>query len=127
MTLRQYLFWMLLSTALCWLGWFAVLETVDHATAGLLGFVLFYASFSLALLGTFAMIGLAARAQFKRHELISRHVSTSFRQGLLLTCLFGGALFLQSRSVLTWWNLLLFTGTLTVLEFFLVSIRSGRG
>lgn len=126
MTFRQYLFWMTLSTALCWLGVFSILNIVDPVDAGVLGLVLFYAALSLALIGTFSVLGMLLRAALRRHEAATRHVAVSFRQSLLLTLLVVGALILQSRMILTWWNLLLFAGTLVVLEFFLISFRSGR-
>lgn len=126
MTLRQYLFWMLISTALCWLGWLSIVSAVDPAGAGWLGFFIFYAALCLSLIGTFSIIGLAARSMLRRHEPVSRHAGTSFRQSLLLTVLLAGSLFLQSRSLLTWWNLLLFVATLTAMEFFLISFRSSR-
>ena len=126
MTFRHYLFWMDLSTALCWIGVFSIVEIVDPSEAGLLGLLLFYAALSLALIGTFSMLGMIVRAALRRHEAVSRHVAISFRQSLLLTLLVIGALLLQSRSLLTWWNLLLFAGTLVVLEWFLISFRSSR-
>ena len=126
MTLRQYLFWMALATALCWLGWLSVVWTVDPSETRLLGLVLFYATFCLALIGTFSVLGLGMRALVRRQDPVSRHAATSFRQSVLLTCLLAGALALQSNALLTWWNLLLFIGTMTVLEFFLISVRSGR-
>ena len=126
MTLRQYLFWMALATALCWLGWLSVVWTVDPSETRLLGLVLFYATFCLALIGTFSVLGLGMRALVRRQDPVSRHAATSFRQSVLLTCLLAGALALQANALLTWWNLLLFIGTMTVLEFFLISVRSGR-
>ena len=126
MTLRQYFFWMILATALCWLGWLSVVWMVDPAEAGVLGLFLFYAALSLALIGSFSVVGLGLRALARRQEPVSRHAATSFRQSVLLTGLMAGSLALQSRSLLTWWNLLLFVATMTVLEFFLISFRSGR-
>ncbi len=126
MTLRQYFFWMILSTALCWLGWLSVVWMVDPAEAGALGVFLFYSALCLALIGTFSVVGLGSRALLHRQEPVSRHAATSFRQSVLLTCLMAGSLALQSRSLLTWWNLMLFVATMTVLEFFLISVRSGR-
>ena len=126
MTLRQYLFWMLLLTALCWLGWLSIVGTVDPAGAGWLGFFIFYAALCLALIGTFSVIGLAARSYINRLEPVSRHASTSFRQSLLLTVFIAGSLMLQTHALLTWWNLLLFIATLTITEFFLISFRSSR-
>jgi hypothetical protein len=126
MTLKQYFFWMVLATALCWLGWGSVIWMVDPAEAGLLGLFVFYAALCLSLIGTFSVAGLAFRALTRHHEPVSRHAATSFRQSVLLTGLMAGSLALQSRSLLTWWNLLLFIATMTVLEFFLISFRSGR-
>lgn len=126
MTLRQYLAWMLVMTGLSWLGWWAVVSIVDPADSGALGLALFYATLALSLIGTFSIVGLAGRAWTRKHEPISRHASTAFRQSVLLTGLVAGSLALQSRSLLTWWNLLLFIATLTFLEFFLISVRSGR-
>jgi len=126
MTLKQYFFWMILATALCWLGWGSVVWMVDPAEAGALGLFLFYSALALSLIGTFSVVGLAFRALRHRHEPVSRHAATSFRQSLLLTGLLAGSMALQSRSLLTWWNLGLFIATMTVLEFFLISIRSGR-
>lgn len=126
MTLRQYLFWMMLSTVLCWLGWLSILQFVDPLGPVALSHGLFYATLSLALIGTFSIIGLIVRTLLRKHEAVSRHASVSFRQSLLLTFLVIGSLALQSRSLLTWWNLLLFVGTLTLLEFFLISFRSNR-
>lgn len=126
MTFRQYLLWMAISTALCWLGVFSIISIVDPAAGGILGLLLFYAALCLALIGTFSMLGMIFRAALRRHEAVSRHVAVSFRQSLLLTVLVVGSLMLQSRALLTWWNLLLFAGTLIMLEFFLISFRSGR-
>jgi len=126
MTLRQYLLWMTASTALCWLGWLSIVGAVDPMAGGWLGFFIFYAALCLSLIGTFSVIGLAARSMLHRHEPVSRHAATSFRQSLLLTAFLGGSLILRSHAMLTWWNLLLFIATLTVMEFFLISFRSGR-
>ncbi len=117
---------MALSTTLCWIGVFSIVNIVDPLESPTLGLVLFYAALSLALLGTFSALGMLSRTALRRHEAVTRHIASSLRQSLLLTALVVGALFLQSRTILTWWNLLLFAGTLVFLEFFLISFRSSR-
>ena len=124
MTFRRYLILMIVSTAVCWFGWFSVIRFVDPLSAGLLGFSLFYASLGLSLIGTLAVIGLAGRTIVRAHEPVARHVSASFRQGLLFSVLLIGSLMLQSRSMLNWWNLLFFIGAVTILELFLISWKS---
>lgn len=126
MTLKQYFGWMMLSTLLCWLGWLSVIWTVDPSKAGFLGIFLFYAALSLSLLGTFSVAGLGVRVILSKHEPLTRHAATSFRQGVLLTILLTVSLALNSKSILTWWNLLIFCSTMTVLEFFLISYKSHR-
>jgi hypothetical protein len=125
MTLKQYLFWMALSTGLSWLGFVAVLMVVDPTSGGPLGFALFYATLALASIGTIAVIGLLARALARPHEAAAKHAAVSFRQGALLSGLLIGSLALHAGSLLTWWNLLLFTATVTTLEFFMISVRRG--
>ena len=126
MTLRQYLFLMLITTLLCWLGWFSVVSSIDPAMSGSLGYVLFYSALSMALIGSFSMVGLFLRSLLRKEAPVSRHAAISFRQALLLTALMIGSLFLRSRSLLNWWNLLLFVSTLTAMEFFLISMRKSR-
>lgn len=78
----------------------------------------------LALTGTLSVIGFLLRAALLRQQfVVSRHVAVSFRQAVLLALLIVVALFLQSKSLLTWWNALLIVAALTVLEFFFISAK----
>lgn len=124
MTYRQYLFWMIFATALSWFGVVSVIRMIDPMSSGFIGYLFFYLILSFALIGTLAMIGLIARSALKPHEAVAKHAATSFRQSILLSFLAIGTLMLHSMSILNWWTALLFIGTLTVAEFFLISYRS---
>lgn len=124
MTYRQYFFWMIFTTGLSWFGLASVIRMIDPMSSGFIGYLFFYLVLSFALVGTLALIGLVVRASFKPKEAVARHVATSFRQSILLSFLAIGTLMLHSHSVLNWWTALLFIGTLTVAEFFLISYRS---
>jgi len=76
-----------------------------------------------ALIGTFAIIGFVIRYIFKKDEFAFRQVRMSFRQALWLAVLLVGSLMLEAHDLLAWWNLLIFIGILTVLEFFFIGQR----
>lgn len=130
MTLRQYLLLMGVGTAIAWAAVGLIVGTVDPTDTQPVVFGVFYASLWLALTGTLSIIGFVLRvALLKKQLVVSRHVAVSFRQAVLLSLLVVVALFLQSRSLLTWWNALLIVAALTVLEFFFISakVRPERG
>src|SRR5687768_4702507 len=124
MTLRQYLLLMGVGTALAWSAVGLIIGTVDPTDTQPVVFGVFYASLWLALTGTLSIIGFVLRvALLKKQLVVSRHVAVSFRQAVLLSLLVVVSLFLQSRSLLTWWNALLIVAALTVLEFFFISAK----
>jgi hypothetical protein len=114
---------MALGTAVAWAAFVVVLNYLSPETAGTLGFVFFYLSLFLSITGTLTLLGFAWRHFRHRDEVLFRHVSISFRQGVLLSSMAVGALFLQANKLLTWWNLGLLIVGLTLLEFFLLSAR----
>ena len=121
MSLKQYIFLMLLGTVLCWGAWLLVIFYLDPDSAGWLGFAFFYSSLFLALVGSFALLGLGFRLFILRHEVVFRQVTIAFRQALSFAFVVVAALFLQSREVLTWWNMLFLIAMLTILEFAVVA------
>ena len=125
MTLRQYLLLMAVGTALAWSGVGLIIATVDPTDTQPVVFGVFYACLWLALTGLLSLVGFVFRvALLKKQLVVSRHVAVSFRQAVLLSLLVVVALFLQSRSLLTWWNALLIVAALTVLEFFFISAKT---
>jgi len=123
MTLRTYLTIMLLTTAICWTAWVIVLLTVDPFTTNLVGYLLFYISLFLALVGSAAILGFLVRFIALRQELVFRQVAIAFRQAFSFSILVIALLILQSKGMLTWWNIFLLIAGLTMLEFFLISYR----
>lgn len=118
MTLAKYLMYMLVSTVFAWIAWFLVLSRVDPRDADLLGFAIFYLSLWFASVGTLALVGFFLRRLMQREVYSAVQVVIAFRQGLFLSVLLVVSLFLQSMRILTWWNLLVFVGALTLLEYF---------
>ncbi len=102
MTLRKYLILMSIATFFCWLAWVLVINYIDPTETGLLGFVFFYSSLFLAVLGTMSVLGFAVRIKIFKDEIVYKQVGTAFRQGVMFSILVTGLLFLQSKSFLTW-------------------------
>lgn len=127
MTLKQYLIFMTVATLLSWLAFGLVFFLIDPTTAARAGVFMFYLSLFLALLGTVAILGFLIRMKLRRGEvIISLEVAGAFRQGFFLAFLFTSSLYLQSKNVLVWWNVLLLIAALTILEFLFISYRRNR-
>ncbi|MFA6426826.1 MAG: hypothetical protein WCW16_00060 [Candidatus Magasanikbacteria bacterium] len=102
MTLRQYMFTMLFATMLCWTAWFFVLTNVDPFQTTTLGFVFFYVSLGLALLGSISLIAFLIYRLFASKDLpLFRYVQISFRQSFYVTCFIVLFLILQGNGYLT--------------------------
>ena len=111
---------MLLATVFCWGAWALVLFFVNPQEAGILGFLMFYISLFLGLLGIFSIFGFIIRYLTKKEKFIYKQVQIAFRQGFMFALLLTGALFLQGERLLVWWNLLLFIAVLSVVEYFFI-------
>jgi len=108
---------MSIGTIICWVAWFFVLTGLDPNAAGFLGFLFFYTSLFLALIGTFSVIGFMIRRKIlKDDELVFRHVKKTFRQGILLAALVLIVLFLLQIQLLTWWVAILLAVLYAVVE-----------
>jgi len=123
MTLKQLLISVFVATAVCWLGWALVLLQIDPTANGIGGLFIFYLCLFFALCGTFFLISFGIRKIFNRSDLEYRIVATSFRQSFFFALLINGVLFLQSKNLLTWWNIILLVLGLSILEFFFLSYK----
>lgn len=126
MSLFTYLALMIISTALSWGAWVMVVISINPVSADFFGFLLFYCSLSVALTGTFALIGFFCRTIFAQHEEVLYRVLISFRQGLFFSLLIDGFLVMQHARLLTWYNAAFLIIALTLAEFFMISRRSVR-
>ncbi len=116
MSLRLYLFLMTVGTAICWAVWVFVILKVDPEVAGNLGFIFFYSTLFLALVGTFSVFGFALRKMVIKNEaVIFRHVKRTFRQGVFIASTVTILLLLLQKDLLVWWN-----GALIIIFFLIV-------
>ena len=126
MTLRAYLIIMTLATLTCWGIFGVVLNTVDPFVTNWIGFMLFYISLFLSIMGTAAIMGFLVRFACLKHELAFRSVKAAFRQSFLFGFLLVAVLFLISQDLFTWLNLILLVLGLSVVEYFLISYDRSR-
>ena len=127
MTFKDYLIVMALTTVAAWIAWIVVLVGIDPSSAGTLAFVFFYSTLAIALVGTIATAGAGIRVWARREELVSRHVSRSFRQAVLVSALVLTCLVLLPHGLLTWWVLLLLIVFFAFVELVFMSLQQGRG
>ncbi|MDI3496128.1 MAG: hypothetical protein PWQ35_149 [Patescibacteria group bacterium] len=126
MTLKNYLFVMSILTAICWAIFFFVADIIDPFSTNWLGFLLFYASLFIALVGFFTLVGFLIRFVILKKSPVFNLVKLSFRQSFLFALFLILALFLQANNLLTWLNLLFLIMTFSVLEIFLLSNKKKR-
>lgn len=128
MSLKQLIFIISAATAIFWLAWILVLIEVDPTSSGWVGLLLFFGSLFFSLLGSFFLSFLIYRRITNKTDLEYKIVSASFRQSFFLGLVIIGALFLQSKHYLTWWNTIILVLGIGVLEYFFLSFkRSGDG
>lgn len=115
MTLKTYLNLMLICTLICWGAWVLSLFVINPEEAGLLGFILFYFSLFLAILGTAAIIGFLIRARLGKTPIFVQ-VSIAFRQGIWIAIVIVFLLLLKGFNLLRWWNSVLLILIIIIVE-----------
>jgi len=123
MTLKKYLSIMLVVVTISWASWALVINMIDPFQTNWIGIALFYGSFFLALLGTASLLGFIIRFVALRQKLAFRVVNDAFRQSFFFSFFLLAMLFLLSKGLFSWINLIFLISGLSVLEFFLISIR----
>ena len=126
MSLKKYLILMGISTLFCWIAFMIVVFFIDPHEAGTAGFIFFYSSLFLALVGSFAILGFLFRLVFKKNSLIFKDVNISSRQAFFYSSIVIVSLLMQSRRLLTWWNALILIGLFALMEFFFISYKKAN-
>lgn len=123
MSFRDYLLLMGGGTVASWIAWAVVLFGVDPVRSGGIGFLLFYLTLALALIGTFSVSGTAVRVWRHKNELVSRQVARSLRQAILFAVIILGSLMLMGAGLFRWWTAGLLILALALVELAFVSGR----
>ena len=128
MNLKTYNIFMIIATAIAWLGFFIIINNFDPILGNWVVFTMFYAVLFLAILGSLSLIGYWWRRLLNRRKEMSRFlVSESFRQAIIFSAVAIIALWLQASRILTWWNILLLIVSATLLEFIIILFKQNNG
>jgi len=116
---------MILTTILCWIAWGMVLINIDPFESTISGFLFFYASLFLALLGTISIIAFFVHKFFVRKKQIPIYklVQRSFFDASVAAIISIGLLYLQSKSYLHYWNFGILIVLLVFVGLFKLSTR----
>ena len=124
MTLRSYLMMMFVATLLAAASWLAVAGMVDPMTTNNVGFLLFYLTLFITVMGIGSILGFVFRFVILRQHLAVNAVMISFRQAFLLAVFVWMTFWLLARGWFSWVNLTALALALGALEFLLISLRS---
>lgn len=117
MSLKTYIWSLIMSTFLALGAWLFVLFNIDPYESGIVGQIFFYFSFWLFVLGISVNILVWLRVKFFGSEQAVETMGLSFRQGFLLSSLALTLLILRANEYLIWW-----VGLLIIAGFFLVEL-----
>lgn len=126
MTLKSYLITMFLITVFCWGVFVFIVNLINPESTNFIGFILFYLSLFLSLIGSSAIIGFFLRFVVLRRQLVFYAVKTAFRQSFLFSLFLVSLLFLFSQALVTWFNLVLLLIIFTILEIIFSSFSSKK-
>lgn len=124
MKLKHYLASNLIAAVVTWLLWLFILFRVDPFATNWLGRGLFYLTLFAAVFSTMSFIGFVGRFSLVRQKLAHQAVAAAFRQSGLLAVGIVVTLWLLSRQLFSWFNVLILAGGLVMLEFFMLSCQS---
>ncbi len=121
MTLRTYVWGMLIITLFSFVALFGVVTYIDPDKSGLPGKAVFYAVLLFFLSGFFNLFLLWIRKKMLGKESAVVNIGLSFRQGFLLAVLAVGILILQGMRMLVWWDGLLLVVAIFLAELYFLS------
>ncbi len=109
MSFGQYIALMISATSVSWFAWYIVLTSVNPNESGILGFIIFYISLCVALIGTLSVLELLIRKSFSQSVVkLTQDVHTSFRHGIILACIIIGSLICTTQGYFYWWTMFIF-------------------
>jgi len=123
MTLKKYLSIMTAMVIISWGALILVIYSVNPESTNWIGISLFYGSLFLAILGSSSLLGFIIRFIALKQRLVFRLVGDAFRQSFFFSFFIVAILFFLSKDLFTWLNLAFLISALSILEFFLISVR----
>jgi hypothetical protein len=120
-SLKAYIWSLILSTFLALGAWLFVLFNIDPFESGVVGEIFFYFSLWLFLMGILVNILVWLRVKFLTGEEAIETMGLSFRQGFLLALLGVSIIVLNAHGYFTWWICLLVIAGVFLVELYFLS------
>jgi hypothetical protein len=118
---KSYLLVILTTALLGWSALIIVIFRLDPFTSTALAIPFFFLSLFLALTSTLTLLGFYGRVWFRRGEIYLQHISIALRQAILITIAIECALAFQILGILTWWDGMLISGAVGLVEIYFSS------
>jgi cell division protein FtsW (lipid II flippase) len=112
---------MVSGTSLAGMSFFLSLFLINPETTTQFGFILWYLSLFLFLLGTITLILIGLRSFILREERNISHVIIALRQAFWISLGVIVSLLLLAKDLFTWWNTLILCTILFLVEFIFLS------
>lgn len=119
---------MSLGTFLAWASWLIVILNVSPLEAAAAGFLMFYLTLAMALVGSVALVGSFVRlVVLRRREVPSREIRIAFRHAVLFAAVAVATLMLSVGGWLRIWHVIALVAVASLAEAVFLQMRSGRG
>lgn len=126
MGLRMYLSMIGLGSFLAWFAWGVIVWSISPREAGLPGFIMFYLTLGLALVGTMTILLSTARIFLLRRKVIEREIRTAFRHAILFALIVIFSLVFSAAGIFSIWYAILLISVASFIEYLFLQLHRGR-
>jgi hypothetical protein len=113
---------MRISAATAFIAWILVVLNIDPEKSGIAGQALFYVSSFLFFAGAAILLLTWIRKIIEGNDEVAlSYLGVGFRQGVLVSLLIMVLLFLQQYKILTWWDGMLVTAGILLIELYFLT------
>lgn len=127
MGLKGYLSFIGLGTFLAWLSWVMILFNVSPKDSGFPGFLMFYITLSIAIVGTLTVIMTVLRVHILKRKVLGREIRKAFRHSVFFAVVMIVSLALSASSTFHAWHVILLVAIASIIEYFFLQFYRGRG
>lgn len=121
MSIRAYIWGLIISTLLASGAWIFVVFYIDPEESGIIGKIFFYISLFLFISGFLVSFFVWLRKKFVGENVAVETIGLSFRQGVLLATFPVAIIILKGSGYLVWWNALLVLAGIFLIELYFLS------
>ncbi len=122
MTLRRYLFLILLLVIVFWSSFIILLFNTNPYKSNFFLILLMYILIALGISGIFFLLNFTLKLKLKKNIVAIRELKISFRQSLLLSLFIILFLYLSHLGFIRWWNIIILFLIFILVELFIKNL-----